>query len=70
MSRIGKQPIVIPLGVEVRVDGDLIIVKGKKGELAQKLVPEIKVEIKDKVIVIQESQKTKKSSALWEPLEH
>ncbi|HPJ80153.1 MAG TPA: 50S ribosomal protein L6 [Candidatus Portnoybacteria bacterium] len=65
MSRIGKQPIVIPLGVEVRVDGDLIIVKGKKGELAQKLVPEIKVEIKDKVIVIQESQKTKKSSALW-----
>ena len=42
MSRIGKQPITIPEGVEVKIDGDLILVKGKKGELTQKLLPEIR----------------------------
>lgn len=65
MSRIGKQPIIIPNGVEIKIDGDLITVKGKKGELIQKLVPEIKVEMKDKTITLQESQKTKNSLALW-----
>ena len=65
MSRIGKQPINIPDGVEVKIDGDLIVVKGKKGELTQKLNSEIKVEMKDKTITVQESQKTKTSSALW-----
>lgn len=65
MSRIGKQPIIIPEGVEVKVDGGLILVKGKKGELMQKLLPEISVEIKDKTIFLKESAKTKESSALW-----
>jgi len=65
MSRIGKQPIIIPSGVEVKIDGNLIVVKGKKGELTQKLVPEIKIEIKDKIITLQEPQKTKNSLALW-----
>lgn len=63
MSRIGKQPINIPEGVEIKIDKDLILVKGKKGELTQKLMSE--VEIKDKTIILKESQKTKESSALW-----
>lgn len=33
MSRIGKQPIPVPSGVEVRVDGSTVTVKGPKGEL-------------------------------------
>jgi large subunit ribosomal protein L6 len=65
MSRIGKQPITIPKGVEVKIDGDLIIVKGKNGELIQKLIPEINVEMKDNIILIKESQSTKNSLALW-----
>ncbi len=65
MSRIGKQPVIIPEGVEIKIDKNLIMVKGKKGELTQKLTPEIRVEIKDKKIIIQELQKTKNSSALW-----
>lgn len=65
MSRIGNQPIIIPDGVEVKIDKDLILVKGKKGELTQKLIPEIVVEIKDKTIVLKEPSKTKGSSALW-----
>ncbi len=33
MSRIGKQPIPVPSGVEVRIDGSTVTVKGPKGEL-------------------------------------
>ena len=47
MSRIGKKPIEIPKGVEVKIEGDLVKIKGPKGELSQKIRPEIKVEIKD-----------------------
>ena len=65
MSRIGNQPIIIPDGVEIKIDKDLILVKGKRGELTQKLIPEIIVEIKDKIIFLKEPSKTKESSALW-----
>lgn len=37
MSRIGKSPITIPSGVEVKIDGNVINVKGSKGELTQEL---------------------------------
>jgi large subunit ribosomal protein L6 len=48
MSRIGKLPIDIPAGVQVNVsDDNLVTVKGKLGELQQKVHPEIKVEIED-----------------------
>lgn len=65
MSRIGKQPIQIPEGVEAKIDGNLIIVKGKKGELTQKLIPEIGVEIKDKNILVKKTKEGKNSAALW-----
>lgn len=65
MSRIGKQPIIIPDGVEVKVDGDLILVKGKKGTLSQKIVSDIKIEIKEKIISLKQENKTKNSLALW-----
>ena len=65
MSRIGKQPIQILDGVDVKIDGNLIIIKGKKGELIQKILPEIGLEIKDKNIIVKELRKTKDSSALW-----
>ena len=37
MSRIGKSPVTIPSGVEVKVDGNMVTVKGSKGELSQEL---------------------------------
>lgn len=37
MSRIGKKPITLPKGVEVKVEGDTVKVKGPKGQLAQKI---------------------------------
>jgi len=48
MSRIGKQPVVLPKGVTVTVGADnLLVVKGPKGELKQAIDREITVEVKD-----------------------
>ena len=44
MSRIGKMPITVPAGVEVKVEnGNLVTVKGPKGELKQQLCPLMKI---------------------------
>ncbi len=52
MSRIGKQPVIIPEGVEVKIDGHQIMVKGPKGVLNYTFRPEIKVTLEgDKVLV-------------------
>ena len=50
MSRIGKKPIAIPAGVEVKLDGTVITVKGAKGTLTRNLHPNINVEIDGAVI--------------------
>jgi large subunit ribosomal protein L6 len=47
MSRIGKNPIKIPSGVDIKVDGTLIKVKGPKGELKRDLHPNMKVDVAD-----------------------
>ena len=66
MSRIGKQPIQIPDKVEVKIEDDLVIVKGPKGELRQKLVPEVKVEMKDRELRVDiENKNAKKEKSLW-----
>ncbi|HHI80286.1 MAG TPA: 50S ribosomal protein L6 [Planctomycetes bacterium] len=45
MSRIGKIPVAIPAGVDVKIDGSLFKVKGPKGELSLKLYPGIVAEL-------------------------
>ena len=35
MSRIGKVPVVIPSGVDVTIDGNVVLVKGPKGDLSK-----------------------------------
>ncbi len=47
MSRIGKQPVAIPSGVEVKVDGKTVSVKGTKGNLERTFPEEVTFEIKD-----------------------
>lgn len=47
MSRIGKAPIEIPAGVTVQVNGNVVTVKGPKGELTQEVNPDIKVNVED-----------------------
>jgi large subunit ribosomal protein L6 len=47
MSRIGKLPISIPEGVEIKVDGNTITVKGKLGELVHTVHPDISLSMED-----------------------
>ncbi len=52
MSRIGKAPIEIPAGVTVKVDNNVVTVKGPKGELTQAVNPELEVKVEDNHIVV------------------
>ena len=52
MSRIGKKPIAVPAGVEVKLNGTEITVKGPKGELKANLRPEIEVTMENSEIIV------------------
>ena len=52
MSRIGRLPISVPAGVEVKVDGNLVTVKGPKGELSHKVASPITVALNENEIVV------------------
>ena len=52
MSRIGKQPVPIPDGVEVDVKPGSVTVKGPKGELSQVTDPDMKVAVEDGTLVV------------------
>lgn len=47
MSRIGKLPITIPAGVTIKVENNLVTVKGPKGELSQKVIDNLKLTLED-----------------------
>ncbi len=74
MSRVGKKQILIPEGVEVKVEDQKIIIKGLKGELSRKVSPEIRIEIEDSKIkvfprfetqALTSERQDKKIKALW-----
>ncbi|HEY7487408.1 MAG TPA: 50S ribosomal protein L6 [Streptosporangiaceae bacterium] len=52
MSRIGRQPIPVPSGVDVNIDGRHVTVKGPKGELSHTVVEPIDVKIEDGSITV------------------
>ena len=51
MSRIGRQPIPVPSGVELTIEPELVRVKGPKGELQERIVRDISVEQEDGELV-------------------
>jgi large subunit ribosomal protein L6 len=52
MSRIGKQPVIIPSGVTATIQGSNVTIKGPKGELKKDFSPKMKIElIEDKIVV-------------------
>ena len=62
MSRIGKKPISIPKGVEVKLDGDVVKAKGPVGSLERKLHPAVKMEINGDSISVMPVVEDKESS--------
>lgn len=64
MSRIGKKPIEIPSGVEVKIDGQLVTVKGPKGTESVNVREEIKVSVVDNHIILEPTNDERKTNAL------
>jgi large subunit ribosomal protein L6 len=64
MSRIGQQPITIPSGVDVKVDGARVSVKGPKGELAHTLVGGVSVSRSDDVLNVERVDDSRSNRSL------
>jgi large subunit ribosomal protein L6 len=65
MSRIGKRPIPVPDNVTATVDGQLISVKGPKGELSTTLVDEVLVKLEDGQIEVHPRGESKRARSMW-----
>ena len=65
MSRIGKLPITVPAGVEVKIsDTNEITVKGKNGTLSRQLHPDMIVKLNDGVITVERPSEDKMHKSL------
>jgi large subunit ribosomal protein L6 len=65
MSRIGKLPITLPQGTQIKVsDNNEIVVKGKLGELKQTVKPNVKITVEENQIVLNPTDDTQESAAL------
>ncbi|MGI6649917.1 MAG: 50S ribosomal protein L6 [Bacillota bacterium] len=52
MSRIGRRPIPIPDGVEIKIEGNLVTVQGPKGKLARQIPKDMQLNIEDKTLTV------------------
>ncbi len=64
MSRIGRKPITVPSGVNVDLKGNVVTVKGPKGQLQRRLPPEMIVSIDDGTITVTRPSDVGKHRAL------
>lgn len=64
MSRIGRMPITVPAGVEVKNDNNCITVKGPKGELTKSFSTELGIEVAEGVITVTRPSDDKKHRSL------
>ena len=64
MSRIGKKPIEIPSGVEVKIEGNMITVKGPKGTESVTFRDEVKVSVADNHVIVEPNSEDRKTNAL------
>jgi len=52
VSRIGRMPVVVPEGVEVKIEGSHVWIRGPKGELSRSFRPEMSINFKEGVIAV------------------
>ena len=64
MSRIGKQPIPVPAGVEVAIEGTAVKVTGPKVELGQKFSEHVSIKLEDGQILVQTADDSREAGAL------
>ena len=65
MSRIGRQPVTVPAGVDVKIDAEnCVTVKGAKGTLTQKFNPNMKITVENGVLTVERPDDEKQNRAL------
>ncbi|MCZ8043073.1 MAG: 50S ribosomal protein L6 [Beijerinckiaceae bacterium] len=65
MSRIGKKPVPVPAGVTANVAGQLVKIKGVKGELSFTVPDDVSVAMENGAIAVQPRSQSKRARSLW-----
>ena len=65
MSRVGKKPVPVPPGVTATVDGQLVKMKGSKGELSFLVPEEVSVVLEDGAVTVTPRDESKTARAKW-----
>ena len=65
MSRVGKQPVILPTGIDVNILNNTIIVKGKKGELKSSYPESVKIIKEENKILVSPNDTSKESRGSW-----
>ncbi len=63
MSRVGNAPISVADGVDLKVDGNVVTVKGKLGELSQKISDNITLKLEDGILTLERKNEQKQTKA-------
>lgn len=64
MSRIGKQPVTVPAGVDVKIDGHIVTVKGPKGELTREFNPMLTITHEGEEIIVTRPDDSREAKSL------
>jgi len=65
MSRVGKNPVEVPSGVEVAINGRVVTAKGSRGQLAYEATREVTVALDNGKIVVNPVDNSKRSRSMW-----
>ena len=64
MSRIGKMPVAIPSGVDVKVDGNVVTVKGSKGELTREFSDILTIKVEGEEVIVTRPDDSRQAKSL------
>ena len=65
MSRVGKNPVTVPDGIDIQIVDQLVRAKGKLGELSVTLPREVAISREDNLIWVKPREETKRAQAMW-----
>jgi len=65
MSRIGKNPVAVPSGVDVKMAGRVLTAKGKLGELAMTVVEDVVTELEDGQVTVKPANESRQARQMW-----
>jgi len=65
MSRLGKQPITIPAGVDVTIEGGVLTVKGPKGTLTRVMHPAVTIALENGIATVTPNESFPVAAAMW-----